>query len=722
MEEKPHYKYLGSMYSNNTNDMLLVNLPWSDLVTPPVAPALLKGIAESHGYSIKTKDFNCDLKEKFCNDDQNLYEEVQDYFLSQNEKNYKYDTIIRKFYDHIMEYISKENFRYFGISVFSVYTQKSTFELCQLIRKKFPEIKIVLGGRGLNIRPHYSIMTELDDSEKRKNLSNILIDRDLCDYTIIGDAEDKIIDLFEGNLGQKDLTWYVPNKKDLSYPFSNFDDYDLNGYQGIQGRQQLHVISSKGCVRKCDFCDVAVQFKRFSNKDGKRMAEEVIFLSEKYNITDFATADSIINGNLKSLRETLEVLAEYNDQRSEEKKIKWGGNWICRPPGRISSEFFELMFRAGCRHLTIGAEHGSDAVLMAMDKKTNVAGLFYEIDQMFQKGIQCSLNNIIGHWAETFDDFTNHIDMILKLGPYFANKTITQLNISSFMVLAGTPAILNQETNGLQTQDDNFSLVWYTPKNANLTPKTRIARLYIFFHMCYYLGIPVPYGYQLLFHLRNRFQDLIEEFEDFLSDKINLDDYQSCQSLTMLDNWKEYLGERIKKIYPDLNLKLKIQSSSCKGNPTLYVRYNKKTLYQKELGDGEHEIDLKFDNEFDSNNIEIGMLNKNKNDTIVDSEGKIIKDKNIKFLSVQLDGIDLLEDKEYFYKNLNYTVDDEKDKVHDGLYFPNSKLSIDFKDSFWQTYWKIRTPGLTYLQTNVDEEKHYQLLEDLKRSAWLYKY
>lgn len=420
-----------------THDMLLVTIPWADLDTPRVAPALLKGIAESHGFSIKTLDLNIDFKYKICDNNDKTYADKQDYFISVADRP---DKDIQRFYDLALDVISKEKFVYLGISVFSVYTHRATYELCKALRQRMPTVKIVLGGRGLNVKPHLSINQYLNEQEKRIPFHKIMRNHNLFDEIIIGDAEDAIIDLFSGQKAEDEITWHVAKSDNLQYPFANFDDYQLDKYAGVNGRPQLHVISSKGCVRRCDFCDVAFQFKKFKSKDGERMAEEIIHLSEKYNITEFATADSILNGNMKTLKVALQILAEYNGQRPEEKKIKWGGNWICRPRGRVTPDFFDLMYQGGCRHLNVGAEHGSDAVLEAMDKKTNVDGLLYEIEQMHRTGIQCGLNNIVGHWSEKYEDWVDHLNMFVQLGPYFANRTITQLMLGfGFAVLGDTP-------------------------------------------------------------------------------------------------------------------------------------------------------------------------------------------------------------------------------------------------------------------------------------------
>ena len=276
-------------------DIIIVNLPWSDLAVPFSAPALLKGIAESHGYSAKSIDFNVDLYEKICKKDTQTFFQLQEYFSSYHNKKNK---LLDSFYDHIITTLKQFNFRYFGISVFAIISQKATFELCQRLRKEISDIKIVLGGKGLNVYSHIAMHPYITETEKTLKFDKIMAEKNLADYFIIGDAEDAIIDLLSGKLDDRPnllSNWFVPLKDNLEYPFANFDDYELKKYFGKKDEVQIPIISSKGCVRRCDFCDVPSQFKKFQSKNGKRMAEELLFLSQKYNATKFTMADSIAN-------------------------------------------------------------------------------------------------------------------------------------------------------------------------------------------------------------------------------------------------------------------------------------------------------------------------------------------------------------------------------------------------------------------------------------------
>lgn len=675
-------------------DIVIMNLPWSDLTVPFSAPAVLKGIAESHGYKAKTIDFNVDLYKKFCKSDDAKFKEIQEYYnLYTTER----PEVLDRFYDHIVSTLKTMNFRYLGISVFYILTQKATYELCLKLRKELPNIKIVLGGKGLNVYGHLSIHPYLSESEKTVKFDKLMANKNLADYFIIGDAEDAIIDLLSGKLDNRPYAiseWFVPSKDNLEYPFANFDDYELDEYVGKKDQVQIPVISSKGCVRRCDFCDVPSQFKKFQSKNGKRMAEEMLFLAEKYNVQKFTMADSIANGNLKALKEFAEILAEHNRHAPKQKKIKWSSNWIHRPLGQVTEDTFRVIAESGAEHFTVGAEHFSDNVLHHMNKKTNMAGLLHELELFRKYKVKCGVNNIIAHWSETYEDFIEHMENLIRLGPFFADGTITYLNAGLFYIMKNTPAVINSKKTGLVMLNDDFSLSWFTPMNPNLTIKPRLARFYFLLYVANYLNYPI-------WNQKIAFKNYIHRIKESLPDAMKLFDtninrrhHQPCKIFTMIEHMDKFVEDQLEHSFTGTELNLKVTANSCKGDPVFYVRYNGETVYENKLAQGVHEISVPITYDYSClTKLEVGMLGKNKNDTIVDSGGNILSDKNIIINKVEIDNIDLMDHPNFWNNKVKFDTD-----APAYGFWANGCATLEFPAPFWR-----------YLQQNrymsADEEK-----------------
>jgi len=695
-------------------DIFFLNLPWWDNHLPYAAPGVLKGIVEHHGYSFKSYNSSLDLMNIFCKRNIDEYVNLMNYFVGYSDNG---QDLINQFYLHIIDKIKKNPCKYLAISVFSVFTHKATIELLTLLRKTLPDLCIVVGGRGLLTLPHVAITDKISPTEKFMKFHEILKKRSLADRIILGDGEDAILDLLTSD--NKEIIQIDANKK-LDYPFSNFDDVVKEEYLGVYDRFQLPVVSSKGCVRSCDFCDVAAHMAKFLSKDGKRLAEEIIYLSKRYEVYEFAMSDSIVNGNMKQLKEACYVLAEYNSNMPEDNKVKWNGNWICRPPGAIKDDFFELLAKSGCIHLTIGAEHGSDNVLKAMDKKTNVAGLYYELEKLNKYNIQANLNTMIGHWSETYDDFLEHLDMMIKLGPYVASRTIQEIHITDFKILKNTPAADSYENTRIEIKDENFTDLWYTSKNPNNTAKTRIARLMSLYQIVKEINYPIDnFIFNLQSHNKNLLKN-VDQFNKFFEDKVNKDFYKKCKSLDLIHNTNTYLNSKIKSFYKNSSLTLNVESFEFNGEPQLHIKHNGKIVFDKLLPPGLNDIELHLINDFTKlNNLEFSLVNKGKFDTEVDSLGKILSDKKIEIKSITIDGVDICKDFNFFYKHTKYIEEGVNQSLPMMGLYRNSTLILEYDAPFWRHIlrlqpnheeWRIVNDRSTYEKFVNNISKNLDLL------------
>lgn len=689
------------------SDIFLITLPWWDNLTPAGAPGVLKGIAESHGFSMELYDSPIDLQYEICGNDQDLYNKLVNYFIT-SVTDFEYQDLIDRFYAHIIEKIQQQETRFVAFSVFSVFTHRATYDILTRLRP-VSDIPIVVGGRGLTTRPNLSILKFLSATEKLSNFSDIIKKRSLADYLIIGDGEDAIIDLLTGSYSNTTYTHHVAKSNTLDYPFSNFDGLQLEKYLGMGGTQQLPIISSKGCVRSCDFCDIAAQMARFQSKDGARLAQEAIYLADRYNIREFYMADSIANGNMKSLTAFCEKLAEHNTNSEPNQKITWSGNWISRPPNSIKQPFYDLMARSGCRSVTVGAEHASNRVLEAMVKKTVVEGIEFDLEQFNRTGIKSVLNLIIGHWSEEFDDFIKLYDFILKQGRYIAHGTINGFLPSLFSALDSTPAVHHGNPNQLMRADDNFTVLWYTKKNPKSTIKIRLARYVTVLELYQLLNLTSTDTWNALQNTLHRIKDSRHEWEEFFHNAvIDNNNHITCeQTLSFMETHKSYLTESLKKMFPETTMKLKVNAFHCNGAPCLFIKLNGNDLYRSDLNEGSNEISIDIPNDFDNESIlEIGMLKKNPGDTLINEHGDIIQDKRILIEFLTMDTVNILNDQIYFYHKLEYIENGDIQPIsRPGFFSNNSFLRIKFRGSFWYHYLSLRQSP-SWL---IDEGKRKQI-------------
>ena len=663
--------------------MILLTLPYSELEVPPCGPAVLKGIAQDSGYNIKVIDANIILLQHFCNNNMNEYKSTSDYWLGLN----KFPKV-NTFYQNIYNELCKQDFKYLGISVFSVYTHMAAYEFLNYIKDLPKDWEIVVGGKGLTTSP-FEGFAEYD---RGMLFWQILHAENLYEKVILGDAEDAIIDLLSGNYTDP-FVKNTPVDNLLSYPYSNFDDYSLNKYS-VYGKTQLPVYVSKGCVRACDFCDVAVQFGKFQQKDPQHLANEMIYLSEKYGVYDFASADSIANGNMRGINEFAAILAEYNNQVSLDKKITWNANWIARPRSRSSAygpDFYKKLKASGCTSLTVGAEAFSDHVLLHMNKKTDVDGLLYELEQLSSVDIQSTLNMIVGHWSERYDDFMEQLRGLIKFGPMIANKSIIEITVSAFSVLNDTPSARNSL---LEYPLKNFTQIHWHPDNTELTYTEKMARLYCLIKLFTDYGIPFNRN-RITERLINQVGADMKDALEFFADK----PASSQPSVSLMSNIIEYANKIVEQEYPKTNIHLQLVGHN---NPDVKVMWNNKQLYS-----GKCEA-LDFNVEYEYNKtqqLSIQLINKTEYDVELDSAGNIVKDKYVTFASIKLDNVDIVNDMGYLTNCSVYTEDNLlTDTNRKGLWLNNSKLVVEFDAPFWRHYlqnYSKPLPGINQFKQKV---------------------
>ena len=492
------------------HDIIFCSLPYSNLDHIYSAPAILKGVAVSNGFTAKTVDFGCELLNQ-CSRDTNKFDRVQMYFMSSEEGSCEFKKEIDVFYQNCLEFFKNNPSRYIGLSVLSVYTHRCVFELCTLLKKEGITAKIVIGGRGAKVSAFSSVSAyfKLSAREQLLSFGDLLQHRGLADHIIIGDGEDAILELLQNN--QVSNQNFV--SEEFKSPIPDYNDYDFKNYL-FSDEPMLPVTGSKGCVRDCDFCDVKFQFGKYRYRSGADVANELIEVSTKVGIRKFQFTDSLVNGGLKPFREFLEVLSRFN-LANPDKKITWNGQYICRPFNEVPQDLYRLMRDAGAHGLTIGAESGSNQVLKAMNKKTTVEALLLELENFRKYDITCVLLTFVGHWSETYEEFVEHCRMFIKIVPYVRSGTISAISLGlPFVLLDGTPSMFNHEINNIEFSK-NKNLIWINKDIPENTFKERAYRRLLLHRLCKKLNIPTVLDTESILYLTDTIKNSHHEINDF---------------------------------------------------------------------------------------------------------------------------------------------------------------------------------------------------------------
>lgn len=437
-------------------DIVLVNVPGTLTNKPLMAPALLKASLEKEGFTCKTIDFNA-----------RFYSEVNDSALHELEKYFigpdidvtdsahsLAENIISLYATEILQY----NPNFVGISVFT-YQSRVAAKLLSIELKKHSDSKIILGGQGI-----------IDGGILGKSgFGQTLLESNLIDYYIRSEGESSLVELLKGNTaypGINSNSFKQIDNLDL-LPWANYDDYDFSLYT----KKSIPMLSSRGCVRSCSFCDIHSHWK-YRYRSGNDVANEMIFQAQKYNIEDFVFGDSLINGNLKEFKKFIEILSTYN--KTAEKKLKWSSQFIVRNQQQLNESYWENLAASGAYNLAIGIETGSDKVREHMNKKFTNDDIDYTLGMFEKYGITCVFLIITGYPTETKLDFQETINMFTKYKQY-SNTVITSVTPGSGLgILSGTPLFEHAAEENIQL--DKIETNWIAWNNLDLTVDEKIHR------------------------------------------------------------------------------------------------------------------------------------------------------------------------------------------------------------------------------------------------------
>lgn len=426
----------------NNVDIVICSLPPLILDRVPGAPAILKSAVEEAGYTCKTFDLSIEFFINQCNKDPDVYNTLSNVFRPGEIGSDVAEQANEQWIAQSIKKLKSANPQIIGLSVFTNFQHRATVKLARAIRQYMPDVKIIVGGMGLIVNAS-SLSSEpgIKKIDLLKSFPQYLREKNLVDEIIpYGNDLTDLINTLEKIVGVSEKTKKLNYKEDkviYNSPIPDYSDYNLNYYLWNQ-EKSLPVTGSKGCVRSCTFCDIPGQFGKFKYRTGKDIAEEIIELSQKYNINTFEFTDSLVNGSLKAFKEWLTVLANYNDIQPEENKIYWFGQYICRPQRLTPPDIYPLMKRAGVLNLVIGLESGSNYILKSMKKQVTIEDYYDELDQFQKYNIHCQLLMLPGFYNETWDRFLETLQCIVKLQKYLAVGIVTKLGV-------GMPLYINEK-------------------------------------------------------------------------------------------------------------------------------------------------------------------------------------------------------------------------------------------------------------------------------------
>jgi len=266
-----------------------------------------------------------------------------------------------------------------------------------------------------------------------------------ADFILLGEAEItllKLIDAIQNNKNDfseiNGLAFLHNNiviktaKRDVMrdldiIPFPAWDIIDMAPYRQSwmkhAGYFSMNMATTRGCPFKCNWCAKPIYGNRYNSRSPRNVVNELLMLKANFQFDHIWFCDDIFGLKPGWIKEFADLIEKENLSI----RFKMQG----RVDLLLKENNIKDLSRAGCDNIWMGAESGSQKILDAMDKGTNVQQIFEATRLLKMNGIKPSFFIQFGYPGENYEDIKKTISMINKLLPY-------EIGISVSYPLPGT--------------------------------------------------------------------------------------------------------------------------------------------------------------------------------------------------------------------------------------------------------------------------------------------
>jgi radical SAM superfamily enzyme YgiQ (UPF0313 family) len=386
--------------------------------------------------------------------------------------------------EYISNYINIAKPRFIGFSIIDGNIDAS-LALSKLIKEKHPELKVVMGGNGVQMMNNGLAPADSYNFDFYYWL----------DYIVRGDGEQTIVELINSDespeslmkiqgliwkeseetikddtiVGHTEKVRWIENYKrtEISMdilPYPDYSDLKDNFYYKKSYGDSIPLILSRGCPYRCTFCSVPAFVPLFRYRPLENVIEEIEHWVNQ-NKRGFFCHDSIVNGDPKWLEDFCKTII---DKGWGDGYIRWGGNFRLQKPMR-DIEILKLYNKAGVEWMISGLESASEPVLKHMKKYGSMRGTreifenIREINKNNKRPIKIMLQLIIGYLNESEEDFQKTMDFVEE----FQDVVHEVLTCSLFLLW---PPLLKQWEKEGEYIDFKSGVEW-TTKYSNISQR-----------------------------------------------------------------------------------------------------------------------------------------------------------------------------------------------------------------------------------------------------------
>ncbi len=304
------------------------------------------------------------------------------------------------------------------VTSFMTYWYPAVVDAVQMLRQKFPAVKIALGGIYATLAPQHA----------RANVKP--------DYLIVGEGEVEAIRLAAKTTGGPGED-FMAALDEAPWPA-------LDLYPNLKSAA---IITSRGCPYSCSFCASKIVAPRYQRRSPQNVLAEIRQWHEQYGVVHFAFFDDAL-------------LIRANDFIKPVLRGVVRNNWKLHfhtpnglTPRFIDRELADLFREAGVRTIRLSFETTNPQRQKSMSAKVSNEDLQQALTHLISAGV--SPDNIgvyvmMGLPGQGVDEVIDSIDYVHSFG--------VKVNLASFSPIPGTSEWRRAVAQGLWADSDDLLL------------------------------------------------------------------------------------------------------------------------------------------------------------------------------------------------------------------------------------------------------------------------
>jgi anaerobic magnesium-protoporphyrin IX monomethyl ester cyclase len=197
-------------------------------------------------------------------------------------------------------------------------------------------------------------------------------------------------------------------------PFPAWDLVDIERYRQVwlerHGYYSMNMVTTRGCPYHCNWCAKPIWGQRYNSRSPENVVAELKWLKETYHPDHIWFADDIMGLRPKWWQRFADLI------EAQEAKVPF--KCLSRADLVIRSEKdVDALRRAGCQVVWMGAESGSQKILNAMEKGTEVEQIYEATRRLHAAGVKVGFFLQFGYPGETREDIEKTLQMVRDCRP-----------------------------------------------------------------------------------------------------------------------------------------------------------------------------------------------------------------------------------------------------------------------------------------------------------------